>query len=69
MISGAYSTSKICLMDGDIRLACWSDQKLVVACEKKGVYSCGGVFSILHDNAIKREGSESRHNETIHMRD
>ena len=82
MTSGAYSTSKICLMAVDIRLACCSDQKLksslrcsssvssgaVSDAGRGSALSCEGVFSILHDNGIK-EGSESRHNGTIRMRD
>jgi hypothetical protein len=77
MTSGAYSTSKICLMDIDILLACCSDQKLKSSLRYSSSVSSGivsdarrgeGVFSTLHDNGIK-EGSESRHNGTIRMRD
>lgn len=74
MTSGAYSTSKICLMAVDIRLACCSDQKLKSSLRCSSSVSSGGstlssegVFSTLHDNGIK-EGSESRHNGTIRMR-
>ena len=80
--SGAYSTSKICLMAADIRLACCSDQKLksssrcslsVSRSVGSGAVSDGALFwkgawTSLHDNGIK-EGSESRHNGTIRMRD
>ena len=75
MTSGAYSTSKICLIDVDIRLACRSDQKLKSSLRYSSSVSSGiasdarrgeGVF--LHDNGIK-EGSESRHNGTIRMRE
>ena len=69
---------EISLINVDIRLACCSDQKLksslryssgTLSDARRAALSCGGVFSILQDNAIKREGSEWRDNGTIRMRD
>lgn len=81
--SGAYSISKICFIAADIRFACCSDQKLKSSESRYSLSVSMGsdgadagraaelffeAVGILHDNGI-REGSESRHNGTMRMRD